>query len=142
VVVLRNYPTIGLVNGSVGTVVDFRKDEEDGCAYPVVRFSDGNEHVIRTETEKIEDTHGNVLAKREQIPLMLAWALTIHKSQGLTLEWVQVNCRGIFAHGQLYVAISRATCMIGLQILDFVRSLCKTSQCVIDFYAKLKSYIQ
>lgn len=54
-----------------------------------------------------------------QVPLILAWALSIHKSQGQTLQRVKVNLDGVFEKGQAYVAVSRATGLEGLQVINF-----------------------
>ena len=91
--------------------------------WPVVRFhiADGTTRdlLCQRETWKIELPNGEVQAYRSQIPLILAWALSIHKAQGQTLERVKVDLGKIFEKGQAYVALSRATCQEGLQISRF-----------------------
>ena len=91
--------------------------------WPVVRFSmpDGTSRdlVCQPEEFKTEAPGGEILAKRIQVPLILAWALSIHKAQGQTLERVKVDLRKIFERGQSYVALSRATSQSGLQVIGF-----------------------
>ena len=91
--------------------------------WPLVRFhiADGSfrDLLCQRESWKIELPNGEVQASREQIPLILAWALSIHKAQGQTLERVKVDLGKIFEKGQAYVALSRATCQEGLQISRF-----------------------
>lgn len=65
---------------------------------------------------------------------MLAWAITIHKSQGLTLDYVTVSLNGIFAEGQTYVALSRARSIKGLQILHHHRNCVKVICCIPAVY--------
>ena len=77
------------------------------------------------------------LCRRKQVPLRLAWALTIHKSQGSTLDLVVCDLRGCFTTGQAYVALSRARSMQGLQILNFDPSGVATDPLVESFYAAL-----
>lgn len=112
-------------------------------AWPYVRFllQDGTTRdvLIQPETWKIEDHEGRTEASRSQVPLILAWALSIHKSQGQTLEWVKVDLTRIFEKGQSYVALSRAVRMDGLQVLGFERSKIMVHPKVIDFYAGLSS---
>ena len=91
--------------------------------YPLVRFAiaDGTTRdlLCKREDWKIELPNGEVQASRSQIPLILAWALSIHKAQGQTLERVRVDLGRVFEKGQAYVALSRATCMAGLQVMRF-----------------------
>jgi ATP-dependent DNA helicase PIF1 len=65
------------------------------------------------------NAEGETEARREQVPLILAWALSMHKSQGQTLERVRVDLRRTFEKGQAYVALSRATKLETLQVLNF-----------------------
>ena len=92
-------------------------------SWPLVRFHlpDGSsrELLCRPESWKIELPNGEVQASRLQVPLILAWALSIHKAQGQTIERVKVDLGKIFEKGQAYVALSRATSQEGLQISRF-----------------------
>jgi ATP-dependent DNA helicase PIF1 len=74
----------------------------------------------------------------KQMPIIPAYALTIHKSQGLTLESAIVDCKNIFVSGQLYVALSRVKTMEGLKIINFHKSQILVNQDVKDFYKNLK----
>ena len=74
---------------------------------------------------------------RPQVPLKLAWALTIHKAQGQTLDKVTVDLRGCFAHGQAYVALSRARCGRGLQIKHWSRGAVRTHPLAKRFHESL-----
>jgi ATP-dependent DNA helicase PIF1 len=109
--------------------------------YPVVRFAiaDGSTRdlLCQRETWKVELPSGEVQASRSQIPLILAWALSIHKAQGQTLERVKVDLGKVFEKGQAYVALSRATSMAGLQVLRFDPSRVLAHDRVRNFYAGL-----
>ena len=76
--------------------------------------------IVRDEF-RVEDSEGKLLARRVQIPLVLAWAMSIHKAQGQTIQRVKVDLRQVFERGQCYVALSRASCVEGLQIVGFER---------------------
>ncbi|MGP5793530.1 AAA family ATPase [Psychrobacter celer] len=84
---------------------------------PVVRLNSGREVVAETEEWIIEDETGEVLASYSQVPLCLAWAITIHKSQGMTLEAAEIDLSRTFELGQGYVALSRLKSLAGLQLL-------------------------
>ena len=104
----------------------YKSDAPSGRIWPMVRFSkpDGTSRDLLCQPEefKVEAPGGEILAKRIQIPLILAWALSIHKAQGQTLERVKVDLSRVFEKGQAYVAISRATSQSGLQVIGFETS--------------------
>ncbi|CAM1502948.1 Fc.00g077240.m01.CDS01 [Cosmosporella sp. VM-42] len=114
-----------------------------GMKYPVVQFmaTDGTPRVVLCQPEdwKVELPNGDVQAKRSQLPLILAWALSIHKAQGQTLERVKVNLGRVFEKGQAYVALSRATCQDGLEVYGFDKWKVMAHPRVIAFYNKLYS---
>jgi len=109
--------------------------------WPVVRFtladSTTRDLLCQRETWKIELPDGEVQASRAQIPLILAWALSIHKAQGQTLERVKVDLGKVFEKGQAYVALSRATSMQGLQVLRFDPKKVVAHEKVRTFYSNL-----
>jgi ATP-dependent DNA helicase PIF1 len=81
---------------------------------------------------------GKKVATMKQIPLIPAYALTIHKSQGLTLDSAIVDCKNIFVSGQLYVALSRVRTMTGLKIINFKKSQILVNENVKKFYESLQ----
>ncbi|OJD27782.1 hypothetical protein ACJ73_00830 [Blastomyces percursus] len=111
--------------------------------WPVVCFiqPDGTErHLLcQPETWKIELPNGEVRAQRTQIPLILAWALSIHKAQGQTLQRVKVDLGRVFERGQAYVALSRATSKDGLQVANFDPRRVMVHPKVLEFYSNLSS---
>lgn len=114
--------------------------------WPLVCFvlPDGTErHLLcHPETWKIELPNGEVQAQRQQIPLILAWALSIHKAQGQTLQRVKVDLGKVFEKGQAYVALSRATSQTGLQITRFDARKVMVHPKVADFYSNLSNITQ
>lgn len=84
---------------------------------PVVRLNDGREVIAEPEEWIIEDETGEVLASYEQVPLCLAWAITIHKSQGMTLDAAEIDLSRTFELGQGYVGLSRLKSLAGLKLL-------------------------
>ncbi|CAO3570385.1 unnamed protein product [Mortierella alpina] len=147
VMLIKNL-TPTLVNGSMGVVVGFHKDNtvdmETGeyvtSHFPVVRFvGEEDDLVIRPEEWKLELPDGEVLGSRIQVPLILSWAMSIHKSQGQTIERLKVDMGKIFEVGQAYVAISRATTLEGLQVVNFNKRSVLAHDRVGAFYDGLVS---
>ncbi len=102
----------GLVNGSLGVVVNFEK--RGGVKWPVVRFHANSTRLIIPAVEFKIETNGRVLFTRTQLPLQLCWAMTVHKSQGQTYDSVVIHSRDAFSTGQLYVAFSRCRTIEGI----------------------------
>ncbi|ANB12138.1 DNA helicase PIF1 [Sugiyamaella lignohabitans] len=117
--------------------------KQSGKLWPLVRFklTDGTTRdvLVQEETWTLENQEGIVMASRAQVPLILAWALSIHKAQGQTLEYVKIDLRKAFEKGQAYVAISRATRLDGLQVSGFSRDKVMVHRKVVDFYDSLAS---
>jgi ATP-dependent DNA helicase PIF1 len=116
---------------------------DTGKIYPLVRFllPDGTSRDLLCHPEdwKVELPNGEIQAQRRQIPLILAWALSIHKAQGQTLQRVKVDLRKVFEKGQAYVALSRATCRDGLQVIGFDKKNVMAHPRVGEFYNSLYS---
>lgn len=97
---IKNSPDGKYVNGSLGEVVDFKYGD------PVVKFNNGNTVRIKTSEWNLADGE-IVLASIKQVPLKLAWAITVHKSQGMTLDGAEIDLSRAFVEGMGYVALSR-----------------------------------
>lgn len=132
----------GLINGATGTIIELRKNKEGKVEEDeeviLVQFDNGIEEVISKHIfEAYRD--GEVVISREQYPLRLAYGITIHKSQGMTLDKLIVDCNRIFECGQAYVALSRIKSIDGLYLKSFNPQKVWANQEVLNFYQKLKS---
>lgn len=128
VMLLKNINvTNGLVNGARGVVVRIEK------SVPVVRFKNNFEYACKHERWIIKQPSGNTVTRR-QVPLKLAWAFSIHKSQGLTLDCVEMSLGKVFEAGQAYVALSRAKSLDSVRILDFDSKQVWANPQVLQFY--------
>lgn len=122
----------GLVNGSRGVVVRFEEQR------PVVKFMNGIEMIIKAHVWEFDIGEG-IKISRIQIPLILSWAITVHKSQGSSLDCVEADLgETIFDFGQFYTALSRVRTLEGLSIsaLDFEKVMAHPK--VVKFYEELE----
>lgn len=113
VMALRNDADRQYVNGSIGTVRGFAPESKGG--WPIVEFENGNIVTMKQASWEMMDGE-TVLASVKQIPLRCAWAITIHKSQGMTLDRAVMDLRRTFAPGMGYVALSRVESLEGLYL--------------------------
>jgi ATP-dependent exoDNAse (exonuclease V) alpha subunit len=120
----------GLVNGSRGVVLGYNAQD-----YPLVMFDNG--HELPLGPAQFETDLGKQLLVRSQIPLILAWALTIHKCQGSTLTQVVTDLTGTFAESQIYVTLSRVRSLDGLYLEGINYRMIKCHPLVKAYYAQL-----
>jgi len=113
VLFIKNNQEQGYVNGTTGVVVGF--DSHDDM--PIVKTTAGKKIKLELEDWSIENEHGSIVATVSQVPLRLAWAITIHKSQGMTLDAAEIDLTKTFETGQGYVALSRIKSMDGLRLM-------------------------
>lgn len=110
----KNNPKEGFVNGTLGTVERF--DTTSGN--PTIKVQNGKHITIEPMDWTVEE-NGNIRAQITQLPLRLAWAITVHKSQGMTLDKAVMDLSGVFEFGQGYVALSRIRRLSDLYILGW-----------------------
>lgn len=125
----------GLVNGSRGVICGFSSTAGTATPQPIVKFARSDaELVIQSYSwEYKQDNIGSVFFN--QIPLQLAWAITIHKAQGLSLDCVEMALdKSVFERGQAYVALSRVRSLAGLRLLSFKPAVIVAHPLVIQFY--------
>jgi ATP-dependent DNA helicase PIF1 len=162
VILLKNLDmNVGLANGTRGVVIGFRSSavnpeeegkrgggagEEDGAVatatFPVVKFALANGGFVTKcvgPSEWSIEEGLKTIATRKQVPLKLAWALSIHKSQGMTIELLEADVGKCFDFGQCYVALSRAVSLPNLRVLNFNPRNVRANQRVIEFNSRLES---
>lgn len=127
---MNKYPEAGLVNGSRGVVVGF-----DATGAPLVQFRRGSPVPIAATTWESDEIEG---VFRKQIPLRLAYAITIHKAQGATLDCALIDIgTSTFEYGQAYVALSRVKSLECLYIWDIEATAFRAHPKVKQFYSSL-----
>ena len=146
VMFIKNDPQHRFYNGMIGEVIGVKTDENDSKI--IVRSKDSGEelelekmewtnakYTLNEKTKEIEET---VEGKFMQYPLRLAWAITIHKSQGLTFEHAIIDASHSFTHGQTYVALSRCKTLEGMVLSEpLSRGAIISSQTVDAFTSQL-----
>lgn len=110
----KNNPNIGFANGTLGVVIGFNEES----SYPIVKTKDGQVFTVEPMEWAVEQ-NGKVRARITQVPLRLAWAMTIHKSQGMSMDAAAIDLSGVFEHGHGYVALSRVRTLQGLHLLGW-----------------------
>ena len=124
----------GICNGSQGIVIDITNSGPTACTQVVVRFSNG---IVKTIVPHFRQSEEYPILAIGQIPLCLAWALTIHKIQGATLAVADIDVGGqIFEFGQTYVALSRVQSLDGLYLTAFQSQRIRANERVRAFYAE------
>lgn len=122
VMAIKNSPERKYVNGSLGVVAGFEK----GTDYPIVEFRNGKTVTMKPDSWELRDGDKK-RAGLSQIPLRLAWAITVHKSQGMTLDAARIDLRKAFVEGMGYVALSRVKRLESLSLLGINRMALKVS---------------
>lgn len=138
VMLLKNTdPDQGLINGSRGVVKGF-----DPNGWPLVKFLSVLEPISVKPATWEDDGEGDVPVVREQIPLRLAYAVTIHKAQGASLDSALIDVgRATFEYGQAYVALSRVRSLDALWIYDIDPVAFRVHPAVKEFYSKLTDVV-
>lgn len=122
VMFVKNNFDEGYVNGTLGEIIGFNADDL-GREMPLVRTFDGAEIQVKHASWEVKEDpsassgQDDVKAAITQLPLRLAWAITIHKSQGMTLDAAEIDLSRAFVPGQGYVALSRVRSLSGLKLM-------------------------
>jgi len=127
----------GYVNGTLGRIVDF--DIEDGL--PVIETTEGK-RIKMEETSWSLAEDNKVLAEVTQIPLRLAWAITVHKSQGMSLDAAEIDLSKAFVFGQGYVALSRVRTLSGLKMLGMSPTALRVDPKIVTIDERFRSESQ
>lgn len=122
VMAIKNSQDRKYVNGSLGVVKGFEK----GSGYPIVEYRSGKTVTMKPESWELRDGDKK-RAGLSQIPLRLAWAITVHKSQGMTLDAARIDLRKAFVEGMGYVALSRVKRLDNLSLLGINRMALQVS---------------
>ena len=127
VMFVKNNVDKGYVNGTLGTVVDFDQETD----YPIVETKDGR-MIAEPDGWSIEDDDEQVLAAIVQVPLRLAWAITVHKSQGMSLDCAEIDLSKAFFEGMGYVALSRVRTLSGIKLMGLNKLALQVNSEIIE----------
>lgn len=130
----KNNFEVGYVNGTLGEVIDFEKE----TGHPIIVTNQGKELIIEPVSWSIEDGD-KIIASICQVPLRLAWAITVHKSQGMSLDAAEIDLGKAFEYGQGYVALSRVRTLQGLKLLGFNAQALMVHPKIIEADKKFRS---
>ena len=122
----------GYVNGTIGKVVDW-----DADGLPVVETLDGRLLSLEMASWQVEE-EGKVRAELVQVPLRLAWAITIHKSQGMSLDAAEIDLSKSFVPGMGYVALSRVRTLDGLRLRGINNTALRINEFVLELDEQLR----
>lgn len=134
VMFVRNNKAKGYVNGTTGKVVGFSEDN-----FPIVKIFKNNKEIIAEPEKWSVDENFKMIAWISQIPLRLAWAITVHKSQGMTLDYAEIDLSRSFTYSLGYVALSRVKSLTGISLKGFNELALKVSVEAIEIDKMLRS---
>ncbi|MEA3456207.1 MAG: AAA family ATPase [Campylobacterota bacterium] len=134
VIFIKNNSETGYVNGTTGKVESFSPIDK----MPIVRTTDGRKIKLDMEEWSLENDSGKVMATVSQVPLRLAWAITIHKSQGMTLDAAEIDLSKTFESGQGYVALSRIKNIEGLRLMGLNPMALRVDPLILHVDSRIK----
>ncbi|MDD3662498.1 MAG: AAA family ATPase [Candidatus Pacebacteria bacterium] len=134
VMCIKNNLEAGYVNGTRGQVIGF----DEYSNYPIIKLSNDRNITISPVLWAIEEDN-KIKASITQIPLRLAWAITIHKSQGMSLDNAEIDLSRTFSYGMGYVALSRVRTLSGIRLVGFKRESLIVNPEVLSFDQELKN---
>jgi len=129
VMFVKNSFNDGYVNGTLGQVIGFESDDEH---YPIIEIKSGKKIVAEPTIWRIHDDEEKTIASIKQIPLRLAWAITVHKSQGMSLDVAEIDLSKSFERGMGYVALSRVKSLDGIRLIGMNQMSLKVNQLIVE----------
>jgi len=138
VIFIKNNTEEGYVNGTTGKVESFSPIDN----MPIVRTTNGRKIKLEQEDWSLENDSGKVTATVSQVPLRLAWAITIHKSQGMTLDAAEIDLSNTFETGQGYVALSRIRNIEGLRLMGLNPMALRVDPLILHVDGRIKQASQ
>jgi len=138
VIFIKNNAEEGYVNGTTGKVESFSPIDN----MPIVRTTNGRKIKLEQEDWSLENDSGKVTATVSQVPLRLAWAITIHKSQGMTLDAAEIDLSKTFETGQGYVALSRIRNIEGLRLMGLNPMALRVDPLILHVDGRIKQASQ
>lgn len=136
VMFIKNNPSKGYINGTLGKVIGF-----DTSEYPIVETYAGEKIIAFPVSWQFEENEA-VVAEITQVPLRLAWAITVHKSQGMSLDAAEIDLSKSFAYGMGYVALSRVKSLEGIRLLGINTTALLVDEEIAQFDHELQKLSQ